>query len=73
MWSPLIFLAFIVAAFFASVQSQQNFQQLQYQLNRALYIDPRYFGTQNLQFQQGPTLDVSGLERFERQLLAGRR
>uniref|UniRef100_A0AC35G408 Uncharacterized protein n=1 Tax=Panagrolaimus sp. PS1159 TaxID=55785 RepID=A0AC35G408_9BILA len=74
MWSPLVFFAFIVAAFFAvSVQSQQNFQQLQYQLNRAFYIDPRYFGTQNLQFQQGPNLDVSGLERFERQLLAGRR
>uniref|UniRef100_A0A914QZT9 Uncharacterized protein n=1 Tax=Panagrolaimus davidi TaxID=227884 RepID=A0A914QZT9_9BILA len=71
MWSPLIFLVLFVAAFFVAVQSQ-NFNQLQYQLNRALYIDPRYFGTQNLQLQQGPPLDVSGLQRFERQLLYGR-
>uniref|UniRef100_A0A914Z5E7 Uncharacterized protein n=1 Tax=Panagrolaimus superbus TaxID=310955 RepID=A0A914Z5E7_9BILA len=70
MWSPLLFIALIVATFFAAVQSQ-NFNQFQYQLNRAL--DPRYLGAQNLQLQQGPPLDVSGLERFERQLLFGGR
>uniref|UniRef100_A0AC34G4H2 Uncharacterized protein n=1 Tax=Panagrolaimus sp. ES5 TaxID=591445 RepID=A0AC34G4H2_9BILA len=72
MWSPIVFLALIVAAFFTAVHSQ-NFNQLQYQLNRALYVDPRYLGAQNLQLQQGPPLDVSGLERFERQLLFGGR
>uniref|UniRef100_A0A914PRE2 Uncharacterized protein n=1 Tax=Panagrolaimus davidi TaxID=227884 RepID=A0A914PRE2_9BILA len=72
MWSPIIFLALCVAAFFNAVQSQ-NFNQFQYQLNRALQIDPRYLGAQNLQLQQGPPLDVSGLERFERQLLFGGR
>uniref|UniRef100_A0A914QI72 Uncharacterized protein n=1 Tax=Panagrolaimus davidi TaxID=227884 RepID=A0A914QI72_9BILA len=71
MWSPLTFLVLFVAILFVAVQSQ-NFNQLQYQLNRALYIDPRYFGTQNLQLQQGPPLDVSGLQRFERQLFYGR-